>query len=745
MKRRHFIQFAGSTLATLGISQMRIQKEGLRYARVLAQDTSRKLALLVGINQYPEPIPPLKGCITDVELQRQLLIHRFGFNSDDILTITDAQATRQGILEAWEDHLIKQAKPGDVVVYHFSGHGSRVYDPDVDASDQLNSTFIPIDRTESPQGEGTAVSDITGGSLYLLMSALQTENFTAVLDSCYSGGGTRGNLTIRAYERLASSKKDYPSEIERDYQRQWLAKLNLTEEQFKEGRQKGIAKGVTIYSAQRDEPAADTPFDGFHAGAFTYAFTQYLWQLTRDRRVNIVMANVAPSTTRISGTRQLPDLEIKPNSKNGEESPYFLSLSQVPADAVLAEGSNQSPILWLGGIDAQYIGAFNEGVFAIVDQTGQQQGTIELASRNGLEADWKPLDASPQLIQTGAILQELARSIPNDLTLKIGLDPSLGNSSSQAQQALSQIPRMEPLSLGQGNCDCLLGVTTEATRKTLQQQNQTKIPPVGSIGLYSQGADLLPGSFGQERETVPDAIARLKPKLRSLLATKLMKWALNVESSSLNITCNLKIGEQAVVASVVPSRSVQKADPGSSSAAPPASLRIKDGIPELPVGTFVQFEIVNQESRDLYVTLLVIDAGGQIGAIYPNNWVATTDSTRVSAGQTRTIPDARLDGFTLKIGEPLGVGEVLFIASLSPLRNGLKALQNIATRRGQERGPLGLEEDGTEAVEVVESLLGDLDAGTRGSRNFNAVLTSARLVSGSQIAAMSITYEVVSS
>jgi hypothetical protein len=100
--------------------------------QVLAKSTPRKLALLVGINNYPDkpPITPLRGCVNDVALQRHLLIHRFGFNPKDIYTLTDAQATRQGILEAFEEHLIKQAKPGDVVVYHYSGHGSRVSDPD---------------------------------------------------------------------------------------------------------------------------------------------------------------------------------------------------------------------------------------------------------------------------------------------------------------------------------------------------------------------------------------------------------------------------------------------------------------------------------------------------------------------------------------------------------------------------------------------------------------------------------------
>jgi len=56
----------------VGFSQLNIQRQGERYGKVLAQSTPRKLALVVGINQYQSQ--PLDGCINDLELQRHLLI-----------------------------------------------------------------------------------------------------------------------------------------------------------------------------------------------------------------------------------------------------------------------------------------------------------------------------------------------------------------------------------------------------------------------------------------------------------------------------------------------------------------------------------------------------------------------------------------------------------------------------------------------------------------------------------------------
>ena len=159
MKRRHFLQFAGSTLATLGLSQTNFLHQANHYGKVLAQSTPRKLALLVGINDYSagENIPSLKGCLTDVRMQYELLVHRFGFNPADIMIVSDPSSalpaervigtpTQQTILDAFDNHLIQQAREEDVVVFHYSGHGSLVIDPNpVPEFAPHNGTMMPAD------------------------------------------------------------------------------------------------------------------------------------------------------------------------------------------------------------------------------------------------------------------------------------------------------------------------------------------------------------------------------------------------------------------------------------------------------------------------------------------------------------------------------------------------------------------------------------------------------------------------
>lgn len=383
ISRRHFFQFAGSTLATLGLSQLNIHRQAESYGKVLAQSTPRKIALLVGINKYSSQ--PLRGCVSDVELQRHLLIHRFGFNPKDIYTLIDEKATRSGILEAFEEHLIKQAKPGDVVVYHYSGHGSRVLDPDpmvVSSSNDkngLNGTFVPVDAS-LPVGypeQGGVVKDIMGHTLFLLMSAVKSDNFTAVLDSCYSGGATRDR---RVRSRDGGSKVQISPE-EKLYQEKWLSRLNLSREEFVRRYQAGVAKGVVLAATDPNQTAADAKFNGFYAGIFTYLLTQYLWQQTStvEDAIAYAIQNLPKEYN------QTPRFEVKVASGYEKQPIYFINNPSLLANAVITEIKGNKATLWLGGFDEKGLADLANGtVFTIIGAGGRSSGKVTLRSRNGL-------------------------------------------------------------------------------------------------------------------------------------------------------------------------------------------------------------------------------------------------------------------------------------------------------------------------------------------------------------------------
>jgi hypothetical protein len=750
IKRRQFLQFAGSTLATLGLSYLDVMRKGDRYAQVLAQSTPRKLALLVGINAYQNSSDRLAGCITDVEMQQHLLIHRFGFNKNDVHILTDAQATREGILGAFKEYLIGQAKPGDVVVFHFSGHGSRVDDsPECDevvlklSENCLNSTIVPADNSLPlvARRRGGIASDITGHTLFLLASAVNTENLTVVLDSCHAGGGKRGNLTVRALDGGAQVKV---SPAEKEYQRQLLSQLNLSPDEYIQARRAGVAKGVVIASADRKQLAADQRFNGFAAGAFTYVMTQYLWQQTGDEPVASAIANIARTTNQISSTGQIPEYEAKQTS-NPQKPAYFLNQQTLPAEAVITKVEEDGVQLWLGGVNSQSIPAFDRGaILTVIDAEGKAQGLVQLEanSRKGLTARGKLLNAGrggvsspPQL---GTLLQERMRGIPSDMTLAIGLDPSLGNDKAKAEQALKAIQRLKVLPVQQEEYVAyLLGRITQENRqfqKNGETSNLASVPDVGSIGLFTPALELIPGSFGASGESMEAAVARLTPKFKSLLAAHIAKMILNPGSSRLNVVASMKRAEGETFATTFPVR-------GAQNSSNPSTQNSKHS--KLPLETPLQFVVTNKEDRDLHVSVLVIDPEGEMTVIFPNTWTAEENATLVKAGVTLHIPQAGKDKFRFKVAKPVGMVEVLVIASGTPLKQALKALQEVARVRGQKPGlPMML---GEEPTKLIDGLLEDFNRGAGDSRGGEKTrgLGVINRIDTQELAAMSITFESV--
>ena len=86
-----------------------------------------RYALLVGINAYRHRLP-LRGCINDLELTRETLRDRFGFELERIQMLKDDQATLEAIRAAM-GALAAEVGPDDLVVFYFSGSGSQIRDP----------------------------------------------------------------------------------------------------------------------------------------------------------------------------------------------------------------------------------------------------------------------------------------------------------------------------------------------------------------------------------------------------------------------------------------------------------------------------------------------------------------------------------------------------------------------------------------------------------------------------------------
>ena len=178
------------------------------HSKEQSQQPPRSFALLIGISDYYQlgrrPWPKLNTG-QELDTLREILISKWGFSSDDILTLKDNSATKQNIISSFRHHLIDKAKPGDIVFFHFSGHGQQIPDDNDDEMDGLDESLVPYDAIDRSVAAGakTNIRDDELGILFReLAERLQAGtrspgSITVSLDSCFSGTATRGILIER--------------------------------------------------------------------------------------------------------------------------------------------------------------------------------------------------------------------------------------------------------------------------------------------------------------------------------------------------------------------------------------------------------------------------------------------------------------------------------------------------------------------------------------------------------------------
>lgn len=152
-------------------------------------------ALLIGIDRYKIPSLNLVGSENDVTDMGALLRERFGYAAENIRTLMHERATRQGILSEIENWLVKGTQPGDRVTLFYTGHGYRVADANRDDDDGLDETLVPYDVTIESGQVGNLILDDEIGALLKLMT---DRKVTVIVDSCFSGTLTRGEITGRS-------------------------------------------------------------------------------------------------------------------------------------------------------------------------------------------------------------------------------------------------------------------------------------------------------------------------------------------------------------------------------------------------------------------------------------------------------------------------------------------------------------------------------------------------------------------
>lgn len=136
-------------------------------------------AVLIGVETYRD-LPKVDFASRDVETIKGYLINALGYPEDHIVVRTNERATRsdfESYLERWLENNVEK---GSEVFVYYSGHGSphpksgQPFLVPFDGDPQyLDKTAYPVER------------------LYQTLAKLPAERVVVVLDSCFSGAGSR--------------------------------------------------------------------------------------------------------------------------------------------------------------------------------------------------------------------------------------------------------------------------------------------------------------------------------------------------------------------------------------------------------------------------------------------------------------------------------------------------------------------------------------------------------------------------
>lgn len=720
MKRRSLLQKTGLLLGAWGATQLGL---GFRHtAQALAQPTTRKLALLIGINTYRNG--NLNGSLTDVELQRELLTYRFGFQPSDILTLTDEKATRSQIETAFTEHLINQAKPDDVVVIHFSGYGSLLK---LGATaDDVQSALITADEPS----QDLITNAIPEDTLYLLLRSLPTHQVTTVLDTSYfyPGSPLQGNLHIRS---LASpSELDEVIQLDQTehlLQEKLLNSLSLDRAQVRTQRRSGQMPGVVLAAAGDQQVATEASWNEFYAGLFTYAFTQQLWQALPDSSLRL---NLSRTAERI-GRRADPKQQIMLSGKNRGSSgstlsanhplkPYNVSPSQPPADGVIIEIDNpKTAQLWLGGLAPQVFEQYSLNSLFTVEAERVEAGLqplplLQVYERNGLIARARIVETSATqdaTLSLGQRVQEAIRVLPRSVGLTIAVDANLKRIERvDAISAFSALSHISAVTAGEQSADYLFG----SVRTTTQVASLSTDAIAGSVspssyGLFSQGREAIPKTLGDSDEAVKLAVRRLAPQLQTLLGAKLLGLTVNDNSSQLGVRATLaKLGTPETW---LMQQQTDRVAADSNLVTPSDGKLIA-----IPVGSRVHYHIQNTSTQPIYILILGLDNGGTAVSVgHPPPAVALQSSAPsqpdcIAPNESVALPLVASNSEWI-IGDPAGLAETYVICSRAPFEQTERLL---AADSGS-----GVIRAIANFLEVAQAVLQDLHQASAPSRDSN--------------------------
>jgi pimeloyl-ACP methyl ester carboxylesterase len=235
-------------------------------------------ALIIAIDEYPNPLHRLNGCKNDASafsdyLKEYAQANRANYKEHRLF---DADAKRLSVVEGF-NHL-KKAVDDDVCVLYYSGHGSQMPAPPEfwDEQDRMSETLVCWD-SRTPGGR-----DLIDKELATLIWTVTNErdvHFLAVMDCCHSGSNTR-DMDVKARRAEVSTF------VERDVK-------NFFGNEHWDNFEPPSSRHIHLAAAKDDETAKELKINALPRGAFTHTLIKILKETAGNIAYNALITRVA--------------------------------------------------------------------------------------------------------------------------------------------------------------------------------------------------------------------------------------------------------------------------------------------------------------------------------------------------------------------------------------------------------------------------------------------------------------------
>jgi hypothetical protein len=288
-------------------------------------------ALLVGIDRYfPNTIfGNLSGAVRDIELVEEFLKKQFEISEEQIYKLvastvyldgSESLPTYKNIVQVFH-HLTATAEPNDQIYIHYSGHGgkSATLFPELKGQGQWDESIVPMDFEEP---DGQYLLDVELATLIQRMVDKELI-VTLAMDSCHSGGATRGDCLIRGSDQVDVRSRPFSSLVA---SRETLVEtwLSLNQSINALGALSQSRNYVFLAACRPSEFAYEYAANGYERnGAFTYWMIDTLRNSSSQLTYRALFSRINAKIQSRFPQRQLPMLI-------GDGNRYVFGVEQAP-------------------------------------------------------------------------------------------------------------------------------------------------------------------------------------------------------------------------------------------------------------------------------------------------------------------------------------------------------------------------------------------------------------------------------